>query len=275
MPHQDDAWLRHQQTRWLRPDGDRWVRPDAARFLKPGSNLVEVFPALAFKYSPNQPRVPAGHPDGGQWTSGGGGEVSDFADPIGSTQPSYALPMGDVAIGDVAVGSDDLFSIVSKQPERTGVRLAGDLPEGSDPAPEVPTEPPPEIPAKKPRTSAERTAILRAVENWAVRHAGLPAKMLFGAIENIEWLKDRTDLIRAATDPPKSLLELQNEVGRKRAGYDVHHIVERTWAEYFGFSRSQVNDRSNLVSIPRLKHWQITGWYMTRTDEFGGLSPRD
>ena len=24
-----------------------------------------------FKYDPNQPRVPAGNPDGGQWTSGG------------------------------------------------------------------------------------------------------------------------------------------------------------------------------------------------------------
>lgn len=29
--------------------------------------------ALARKYDPNQPRVPAGNPDGGQWTGGGGG----------------------------------------------------------------------------------------------------------------------------------------------------------------------------------------------------------
>src|SRR4051794_20776666 len=28
--------------------------------------------ALGSKYSQNQPRVPAGSPDGGQWTSGGG-----------------------------------------------------------------------------------------------------------------------------------------------------------------------------------------------------------
>jgi hypothetical protein len=26
-------------------------------------------------YNPNQPRVPAGHHDGGQWTSAGGGAV--------------------------------------------------------------------------------------------------------------------------------------------------------------------------------------------------------
>lgn len=30
----------------------------------------------SLKYNPNQPRVPAGHPDGGQWTDGGNGEAS-------------------------------------------------------------------------------------------------------------------------------------------------------------------------------------------------------
>jgi hypothetical protein len=72
MPSYHDAWLRHQQSRWLRPDGDRWVRPDAARFLAPGADVTKAFPVLARKYSPDQPRVPAGNPDGGQWTDGGG-----------------------------------------------------------------------------------------------------------------------------------------------------------------------------------------------------------
>jgi hypothetical protein len=34
---------------------------------------------LGRKYSENQPRVPAGNPDGGQWTSGGGGSASNDA----------------------------------------------------------------------------------------------------------------------------------------------------------------------------------------------------
>jgi hypothetical protein len=42
-----------------------------------------------------------------------------------------------------------------------------------------------------------------------------------------------------------------------------------------GFSRSQIDDPSNLVSIPRLKHYQITGWYSAKSDAFGGLSPRE
>jgi hypothetical protein len=59
------AWLKREQRRWLRNDAHLWLRPDHARFQKPQY--------LERKYSPDQPRVPAGNPDGGQWTSGGGG----------------------------------------------------------------------------------------------------------------------------------------------------------------------------------------------------------
>lgn len=94
-------------------------------------------------------------------------------------------------------------------------------------------------------------------------------------MNNYEWLRDRRVLINAARDPAMTLEELQDNVGQRRPGYDDHHIVERTWAERFGFGRSEVDDPSNLVSIPRLKHWQITGWYMAENDEYGGLSPRE
>lgn len=65
-----------QQERWLRPDADRWLRPDAARFLIPGTDPASVFPVLRRKFNPDQPRVLAGNPDGGQW-SGGGGSLQD------------------------------------------------------------------------------------------------------------------------------------------------------------------------------------------------------
>jgi hypothetical protein len=29
------------------------------------------------------------------------------------------------------------------------------------------------------------------------------------------------------------------------------------------------------VLIPTLKHWQLNGWYATKNDDFGDLSPRD
>lgn len=66
-PAYEDA----QRQRWLRPDADRWLRSDAASFLAPGVDPSSVLPALSRKFNPNQPRVPAGNPDGGQWTDGG------------------------------------------------------------------------------------------------------------------------------------------------------------------------------------------------------------
>lgn len=38
--------------------------------------------------------------------------------------------------------------------------------------------------------------------------------------------------------------------------------------------RSLGNGRPNLMLVPTLRHWDVTGWYMTRNSEFGGLTPR-
>lgn len=62
MTQNHSARLARAQRRWLRNDAHRWLRPDHARFDKPGE--------IERKYNPNQPRVPAGNSDGGQWTSG-------------------------------------------------------------------------------------------------------------------------------------------------------------------------------------------------------------
>ena len=71
MNLREDAWAAHQRARWLRPDAERWLKPDWRER----------------KYNPDQPRVPAGSSDGGQWTSGeggtGGGEVLSDATPDG------------------------------------------------------------------------------------------------------------------------------------------------------------------------------------------------
>ncbi len=45
------------------------------------ANLVEIklaqlADAVGAKFNPNQPRVPAGNPDGGQWTGSGGGSAA-------------------------------------------------------------------------------------------------------------------------------------------------------------------------------------------------------
>jgi hypothetical protein len=83
------------------------------------------------KYSPSQPRVPAGNPRGGQWTDRSGGQ-STVAGPSSDTGQSqdadFALPMGNVDLGDVSGSSElgDLFRIKPAAPGAGGVQVAVD-----------------------------------------------------------------------------------------------------------------------------------------------------
>jgi hypothetical protein len=49
------------------------------------------------KYSPDQPRVPAGNPDGGEWTSGGGGTSPSGGDSAG--KPSWGTRLWQETFG--------------------------------------------------------------------------------------------------------------------------------------------------------------------------------
>lgn len=108
-------------SRWWRGDAARWVRPDAARWFKPGVDLRGVFPALAHKaFNPNQPRVPAGRPDGGQWT-----------DEEGAPGSGLATPMGEINFGDISseIGSLGLSEIRPRESgQEVGIQLVGDPP---------------------------------------------------------------------------------------------------------------------------------------------------
>lgn len=61
----------------------------------------------------------------------------------------------------------------------------------------------------------------------------------------------------------------------KAEGYEIHHIVERASAYADGYPASMVDGPENLVRIPKIKHWEITGWYMERNPDLGGLTPRE
>jgi hypothetical protein len=182
--------------------------------------------------------------------------------------------MGNVDIGDVSGSSElgDLFQITPADTPVDGAQLAAnDTPD--DPAPI--RDPAPKIPVNRPETGAERTSYLRSAANWLARNAGLAGDIYTGAMNNVEWLRDYHDVVQASRDAPKSLEELQQAVNDPKPGYDIHHIVEQTAAERYGFSRSEIEHPENLVRVPRLQHYQITGWYGAAERAFDGLSPRE
>jgi hypothetical protein len=311
MPH-DEPWQRHQRERWTRPDAHLWIRPDAARFYKPGTDLAEIFPALArerdaedaaiaaelarllalrdelmeikaelarrrredeVKYSPDQPRVPKRNPGGGQFTRlGGDGQ---------SPSTNIAQPMGDINLGD-ASSSDDTsgllhITITPDASDSEGVQLAGDP---SDDLGNTPLDdPPPKIPPRKPDTREGRMAFVRTAARWVgrqlVRHAPT-VDAFFRALDQVEQINALTAAIKSANDPARTLEELQARVSpTSQPGYHDHHIVGQHAENRARFGDSLIDSRENLVRIPVLKHIDISAWYQKRNEKFGDLSPRD
>lgn len=84
MPLHDDTFNQHQLRRWMRGDAHRFVRADWRRHVRPGHESEFTFALYERKYSADQPRVPAGSPAGGQWTSDSGRDASYFAEQTNS-----------------------------------------------------------------------------------------------------------------------------------------------------------------------------------------------
>jgi hypothetical protein len=146
-----------------------------------------------------------------------------------------------------------------------------------------PLEEPPPIPPVRPSTRRAVNDFLKAAARWTAKALRLGTATEIGAFvaayQVLSWLDTDRMLIDAYQDPPKSLNELQQAVSDPRFGYNIHHIVEQTPARTgegeFRFPESMINSPDNLVRIPTLKHWEITGWYAKKNPEFGDLSPRD
>jgi hypothetical protein len=159
MRHDAHLWIRHDIKRFLKPGTDpadvvpalRWQRDrEGAAFkaeIERGYRLIATLRkevasiradmvrrrlAEQIKYSPSQPRVPAGDPRGGQWTdrSGGGGTVGGLSLDAGQSQDAdLTSPMGNVDIGDVSGSSElgDLFQIKPDSRRVDGVQVGGDV----------------------------------------------------------------------------------------------------------------------------------------------------
>jgi hypothetical protein len=251
----DDAWLR-QHHALLRELADlRRIHVELGhiqRLLRLRRRLLDQ------KYNANQPRVPAGNPDGGQWTSGGGGHS------LGGRLGSEAARSRE---------GEGLFRIGPDDPRPTGVRLAGDVPEGSGSNPD-----PPRIPTKRPDTREERMLFLRDVADW-VRVVGryAPVVSIFfeapDQAQHIAWL---TQAAKSANDPPETLEVLQQRATEdSQPGYHNHHIVGQHWQNRQKFGDGPVQSRENIVRIPVLKHIEITRWYSTQNSRYGGMTSRD
>jgi len=236
-------FMRLAAHRSVRPDAQRWLRPDWKSYVQPGyePSVLSLLEEKA-NFNPSQPRVPKGNPDGGQWTSEGGEDADE---------------------GDRDAPTD--ISDAARRPSGIGHNEGPPLNE------------PPEIPKRRPPTAQETNTFFKAAAQWLARatRTGTPVGAFLAAMEAASWLDTDRAFIDAYQDPPKTLEELQQAASSRKWGYHTHHIVEQTPARMRGMSESLINGPDNLVRIPALKHWQITGWFGRPNESYGMLSPRE
>ena len=120
---------------------------------------------------------------------------------------------------------------------------------------------------------------IRDAAEWVARNILRRAPAVdafFGAANQVKEINALTDAIKSANDPAKTLEELQEPIGTKsQSGYHDHHIVGQHAQNREQFGDIRIDSRENQVRIPVLRHIDISAWYSTGNDEYGGLSPRD
>jgi hypothetical protein len=223
-------------------------------------------------FDPNQPRVPAGNPDGGQWTDAGGSdEDAGSADSDDEGWPAET--------SDDVFDEDESFGTEDYEPDGGS--------EGSSdrsPPPDSGGDDPPRIPSEQPRTTRVRNRIARRSAEWLARAIALglaeQAESFWRIVETTAWLAGNLPAILSYRDDPKTLDELRDAAARPRLGYERHHIVERQYGSVDPISNwsrfgDRLDSRENLARIPYWKHVEISSWYSTFNDDFNGLTPRD
>jgi hypothetical protein len=218
--------------------------------------ILEIFHELRkANFNPDEPRVPAGNPDGGQWTKDDGGTGSG----------NSGLVLSDAAPDNNWI---------------PGGQYAANDPPGIGHNQGPPLEEPPEIPLKVLAAKQAINDFLKAAAYW-LEEASLvdkrAATLFFIALMGAAWVADKyLPYIITYQDPPRSLQELQQAALLPTSQYyNDHHLVEKKAAADDGFPASMIDGRENIVRIPTLKHWLITGWYQIPNSSFGDVSPRE
>jgi hypothetical protein len=238
--------------------------------------------ALEKRYNPAQPRVPAGHPRGGEWTSGDWDSATNAS--------LYPALSEHSARTEHRVLSD----ATPDNPWKPGAQYAANEPPpppGHNQGP--PLEDPPEVPQDLRYNTKPFWDFTKAAVRWLVRagwrplvrvgiRIGLEATIggpigdFLLALEAAYWANKAYPYIRSYFDAPKTLDELRQNT---KPGYDEHHVVER-WAEEDGMLGDKIESPENIIPIPKLKHWEINNWlgkpnprYKNEKNE--AISPRE
>lgn len=227
---------------------------------------VERAVALEQKFDPNQPRVPRGHPDGGQWTDGG------------NLAGLYADASHDENEGDRLLTVDEEQEL-SRLIEKSRV-IRSEL---GDRQALLVLASSPDLPP--PKTALARLWVLSHVIGELLKYAVYNKNDIGWISEYITELSDHVPEILGFIDPPREFMELvatteyiefpdhksfYDKFGSVGPLYEWHHIV----GQKTGFLPEQIYNTDNVIRISKGKHWAVSGEMDRNRPELGGISYR-
>jgi hypothetical protein len=218
-------------------------------------------------FDPDEPRIPAGQPGGGEWTTGGDAGVD-----------AAALDTSDH--GTLSVAADAHIAPV----EDVTMPSQG----SSDPGGDGPT-----VAERDLETKLIEAGYRLPLWAWAVVRALYRLFMAYGGDISVllTYLEDRglrldelPAVIKSLFDPPRPLIELQTDkpprgfdtanqlrayLGDPPPGYEWHHIIEQNGQTREDLNtpegiRTWIQNTENMVMIPVIKHYCING-FMSQT----------
>ncbi len=271
------------------------VTPDGALLMRAVGRRLGIVP----------PAVPCGI-DPRRWTAG---DIETFAAFLASTVPAEGLaklfdpagwdpeqhprwPSGDSDGGRFRPADDDASDVVPRHPwllhvsDETGPGI------GRDGGPPLDEEGKPKLPSDRPATTRDLNARGKVMTNRLGPQVRGGVKSKAQALAEFaqesgasDWLGTQVGRFLSQFDDPKPLADLvaaeKNNDPPRKFGYETHHIVEvhrnsdDPLANSNSFSPDELESDANKVRIPYYAHRDISQFYSTPNDKYGGLSPRE
>jgi hypothetical protein len=224
------------------------------------------------KYDPDQPRVPRGHPDGGQWTDGSdAGNDGDGGEGIsggGEDENPGERPLTDEEYKGILAVRDEIRTVLAETGDFGSLLVQAAHRKGNGRLDEL-----------KKLVKPLRAAIAELISTnqlgrlyLLLKLVEVSARELIGlASDAEEWEEIIADKDFRSFEEPEQFKEFYRH--KSDPDRDWHHIVEKG----ANFPEWMKHNTVNMVKIPRAKHWEITQFYSTPNKDwpYYGLSPRE
>jgi hypothetical protein len=242
--------------------------------------LAAIAPFVRAGFNPDEPRIPAGQPGGGEWTDG-----SDGGPPEAATDAQASIDSADIGIrafgfagsandanagAPMSVANEDEGNAAKEGLEAQLIQAGYNL-------------------------SSDLLAVMRALYQIYVTPGSTIASLQEYLAENGINFDELPSVIKSLFDDPKPLGELQTNkppagflteaqlkayLGDPPPGYEWHHIIEQNGQFRPDLTSPEgiqewIQNTDNMVAVPVIKHYCVSGIMSSTPEKGSGVRVRD